>query len=196
MLESVLSSPEAHARIGRSWLRKPIDDFLMHLAEHRYSRGTMRVCSYQLLAFGEFLAQQGILDLAIMPAWIDPFVEQVVCSDGHRRMLRLALLRFIHFLQQKQTIPTPVPRPPLEGAGSGWPGGHRLACRVPRRSREAKLALLGPRTPGGEPGGGTRRHSAHLPRFRPPGRLRALLHRPSSSTGKRLPSAKDGSATF
>jgi site-specific recombinase XerD len=118
MLESVLSSPEAHARIGRSWLRKPINDFLMHLAEHRYSRGTMRVCSYQLLAFGEFLAQQGVLDLAIMPAWIDPFVEQVVCGDGHRRMLRLAFLRFIHFLQQKQTIPTPVPPPtslPLMG---------------------------------------------------------------------------------
>jgi integrase/recombinase XerD len=109
MLESLLSSPKASARIGRSWLRKPIDDFLMHLAEQRYSRGTMRVCSYQLLAFGEFLAQQGIRDLAVLPEWIVPFVEQVACRDGHRRMLRLALLRFIHFLQQKQTIPTPVP---------------------------------------------------------------------------------------
>jgi hypothetical protein len=60
MLESLLSSPKAHARIGRSWLRKPIDDFLMDLAEQQYSRGTMRVCTYQILAFGEFLTQQGI----------------------------------------------------------------------------------------------------------------------------------------
>jgi integrase/recombinase XerD len=107
MLESLLSSPEAHARIGRSWLRKPIDDFLMHLAEQRYSRGTMRTCSYQLLAFGEFLTQQGICDLKVIPVWIGPFVEQVACRDSHRRMLRLALQRFIHFLQQKQVIPIP-----------------------------------------------------------------------------------------
>ena len=104
MLESVLSSPKAHARIGRSWLRKPIDDFLMRLSEERYSPGTMRVCSYQLLAFGEFLAQQGISDVMAIPLWIGPYVEQIACSDGHRRMVRLALLRFINFLQQKQIL--------------------------------------------------------------------------------------------
>jgi integrase/recombinase XerD len=112
MLESVLFTPNAHARIGRSWLRQPIDSFLLHLAEQRYSRGTMRVCSYQLLAFGEFLAQQGVFDLAVLPVWIGPFVDQVACGDGHRRMLRLALQRFIHFLQQKQIIPAPERRPP------------------------------------------------------------------------------------
>src|ERR1700674_4009787 len=111
MLESLLSSPEACARIGSSWLRQPIDEFLMHLAAQRYSRGTMRVCSYQLLAFGEFLAQQGVFDLTVLPVWIGPFVEQVACGDGHRRMLRLALQRFIRFLQQKQIIPAPERRP-------------------------------------------------------------------------------------
>jgi integrase/recombinase XerD len=111
MLESVLSSPKAHARIGRSWLRKPIDDFLMHLSGERYSPGTMRVCSYQLLAFGEFLAQQGISDVMAIPLWIGPYVEQIACSDGHRRMVRLALLRFINFLQQKQIIPVPEQLP-------------------------------------------------------------------------------------
>jgi integrase/recombinase XerD len=111
MLESLLSSPEACARIGSSWLRQPIDEFLMHLAAQRYSRGTMRVCSYQLLAFGEFLAQQGIRDLVALPAWIEPFVAQLACRAGHRRMLRLALLRFLHFLQQNQVIPTPEQPP-------------------------------------------------------------------------------------
>jgi integrase/recombinase XerD len=111
MLESVLFTPNAHARISRSWLREPIDHFLLHLAEQRYSRGTMRVCSYQLLAFGEFLAQQGIFDLTVLPLWIGPFVEQVACGDGHRRMLRLALQRFIRFLQQKQIIPAPQRQP-------------------------------------------------------------------------------------
>ena len=114
MLESVLFTLHAHTRIGRSWLREPIDNFLLHLAEQRYSRGTMRVCSYQLLAFGEFLAQQGVFDLTVLPVWIGPFVEQVACGDGHRRMLRLALQRFIRFLQQKQIIP--APQRPLSSA--------------------------------------------------------------------------------
>jgi site-specific recombinase XerD len=109
MLESLLSNPEACARISRSWLREPIDDFLMHLAAQRYSQGTMRLCSSQLLAFGEFLTRQGIRDLVVLPEWIDPFVAQRDCRDDHRRMLRLALLRFIHFLQQKQLIPAPQP---------------------------------------------------------------------------------------
>ena len=111
MLESVLPSPRASARIERSWLRQPIDDFLMHLAACRYSRGTMRDCSYQLLAFGEFLERQGISDLAVLPKWIDPYVAQSSCSDCHRRKLRLAMLRFIRFLQQKQVIPAPEQAP-------------------------------------------------------------------------------------
>jgi integrase/recombinase XerD len=107
MLEGLLSSPEACARIDRSWLRQPIDAFLRHLAAQRYSRGTLRVCSYQLLAFGEFLAQQGIRDLAVLPEGVDPFVAQLACRDSHRRMVRLALLRFLHFLQQEHVLPAP-----------------------------------------------------------------------------------------
>src|SRR3954470_19302286 len=111
MLDSFHSSPRACARISRSWLREPIDAFLKHLAAQHYSRGTMRLCSYRLLAFGEFMARQGVGDLAALPAWIDPFVAQVCCRDDHRGKLRLALLRFIRFLHQKQVIPAPEPLP-------------------------------------------------------------------------------------
>jgi hypothetical protein len=71
----------------------------------------MRDCSYQLLAFGEFLGHQRISDLAVLPEWIDPYVAQIPCSDGHRRKLRLAMLRFIRFLRQKQVIPAPEQAP-------------------------------------------------------------------------------------
>ena len=93
-------------------MRKPIDAFLKHLAAQRYSQGTLRLCSYRLLAFGEFMARQGVGDLAALPAWIDPFVAQIRCRDDHRGKLRLALLRFIRFLHQKQDIPAPEPLPP------------------------------------------------------------------------------------
>jgi len=73
----------------------------------------MRLCSYRLLAFGEFMARQGVGDLAALPAWIDPFVAQIRCRDDHRGKLRLALLRFIRFLHQKQVIPAPEPLPTL-----------------------------------------------------------------------------------
>jgi site-specific recombinase XerD len=118
MLEKLLSSPEACARIDRSWLRKPIEDFLSHLDAQRYSSGTMRIGSYQLLAFGEFVAQQGIRELVVLPEWVGPFVAQLACRDRHRRMVRLALLRFLRFLQQKQVIPAPE-RPPASSPHMG-----------------------------------------------------------------------------
>ena len=73
MLDNLFSSPRMCARINSSWLRGPIDEFLKHLAGQRYSRGTMRLCSYRLLSLGEFMAQQGVNDLVAVPAWIDPY---------------------------------------------------------------------------------------------------------------------------
>jgi hypothetical protein len=45
--------PKARERARRCWLRPSIDGFLRHLAEQRYSQGTLRLHALQLLAFGE-----------------------------------------------------------------------------------------------------------------------------------------------
>lgn len=105
MLDSLFSSQRACARINGSWLREPIDAFLRHLAGQQYSRGTMRLGSYRLLSLGEFMAQQGVRDLAAVPEWIEPFVAQIRCLESHRPKLRQSLLRFVHFLQQKRLLP-------------------------------------------------------------------------------------------
>ena len=67
----------------------------------------MRLLSYRLLSLGEFMARHGIGELAAVPAWIDPYVAQVRCLEGHRPKLRQALRRFVIFLQQKQLIAAP-----------------------------------------------------------------------------------------
>src|SRR4051794_11216316 len=75
-------------------------------------------------------------------------------------------------------------RPLPEGAGPGWAAGHRPARRVPRRSREAELALSGPGTEGGPPGGGTRGAATAVAAFGSPDRSRALLHQPAAIAGE------------
>jgi site-specific recombinase XerD len=115
MLDELFSSPRARARSSRSWLRGPIEDFLKHLAAQRYNRSTLRVCSYSLLAFGEFTAAQGIRQTAALPQWVDPFVAQIHAQDCRRRKVRLALLRFLGYLRQTNVIPglqTPPPPDP------------------------------------------------------------------------------------
>jgi len=110
MLDSLLSNPRARARISGSWLRGPIEDCLKHLAEQRYSQGTMRLLSYRLLSLGEFMGRQEVCELAAVPTWIDPYVVQVRCLESHRPKLRQTLQRFVRFLQQKQLIPAPETR--------------------------------------------------------------------------------------
>lgn len=107
----LFSNEWMRTRCCRSWLREPIDDFLKHLAAQRYNRSTLRLCSFRLLAFGEFTARQGVHDLVSLPQWIEPFVVQVRAREAHRQKLRLALMRFLRFLRQKQLIPVPEPPP-------------------------------------------------------------------------------------
>lgn len=105
MLDDLFSNEKMRARCCRSWLRKPIEEFLNHLAAQRYSRGTMRVCSYRLLSLGEFTARQGVNNIVSLPEWIDPFVAQLRSQEIHRQKSRWALLRFVSFLRQKKMIP-------------------------------------------------------------------------------------------
>jgi site-specific recombinase XerD len=56
------------------------------------------------------MARQGVSDLVAVPQWIDPFVAQIHCRDQHRRKLRRAFLRFVHFLQQKRHMSAVEPQ--------------------------------------------------------------------------------------
>lgn len=112
MLDELFSSSRGRARCCKSWLREAIAGFLGHLAAQRYHPNTLHLCAGRLLAFGEFTAAQGINDVASLPEWVDSFVRQVPAQDSHRGKLRLALLRFIRYLQQTHVISTPPPPPP------------------------------------------------------------------------------------
>jgi integrase/recombinase XerD len=112
VLEGLFTSPRALARAHRSWLRDVIDDFLDHLNTQRFSRSTLLLHCYRLLAFGEFTAAQGVCQVAALPQWIDPFLAQIHAQDPQRHDARLALRRFIRFLQEKKVIPDSEHLPP------------------------------------------------------------------------------------
>jgi integrase/recombinase XerD len=112
VLEGLLTSPGALARVRRSWLRDVIDDFLDHLSTQRFNRSTLRVYCRRLLAFGEFTATRGVCQVAALPRWVDPFVAQLRAQEPSRHVARLTLRRFIRFLQEKNIIPDPEPSPP------------------------------------------------------------------------------------
>jgi integrase/recombinase XerD len=112
MLEGLLSSPGALARLRRSWLRDFIDDFIDHLNAQRFNRSTLRVYCRRLLAFGEFTATRGVCQAAALPRWIDPFVAQLQAQDPSRHVARLTLQRFIRFLQERKVVPDSEPLPP------------------------------------------------------------------------------------
>jgi hypothetical protein len=112
VLDGLFTSPGALARVHRSWLRDVIDDFLDHLNTQRFNRSTLLPRCYRLLAFGEFTATRGVCQVAALPHWIDPFVARIHAHDPHRHVVRLGLLRFARFLQEKKVIPDPKPLPP------------------------------------------------------------------------------------
>jgi integrase/recombinase XerD len=112
MLDQLFSNPRTRARIGRSWLAGPIDDFLQHLAAQRFNSSTLRLCSYRLLAFGEFAARQGVGDIHSLSQCVEPFLAQVHAQDAHRRVLRRTLARFLRHLQGQQGAPAPEPLSP------------------------------------------------------------------------------------
>jgi integrase/recombinase XerD len=112
VLEGLFTSPRAVARAHRSWLRDIIDDFLDHLSTQRFNRSTLLLHCYRLLTFGEFTSAQGVCQVAALPQWIDPFVAQIHAQEPHRHDTRLALRRFIRFLQEKKVLPDSEHRPP------------------------------------------------------------------------------------
>jgi len=117
LLDDLFPGPKARARVGRSWLQGPIDGFLCHLAAQRFNWRTLRNCAYQLLAFGEFTARQGVGDLAALPLWVETFAAQVGDREGHRHKVCLAILRFLGYLRHRQVIPAAeAVRPPVRHA--------------------------------------------------------------------------------
>lgn len=135
MLDTLLSNQRGRARIHGSWLREPIDDLLKDMAGQRYSEGTMRLLSYRLLSLDEFMARQGVRELAAVPEWIDRYVAQVRCLESHRPKLRQTLQRFVRFLRQKKLIPTP------ETHQSGLPHADLVEAYL-RRVREQRGLCL------------------------------------------------------
>lgn len=98
----------------RSWLREVIDSYLAPFAARNYTRGTLEYNARLLLAFSDFVARQGVNDIARLPEWIDPFVATMSKVQIYRRKRRSKLLRFIAFLRQQKLIPpAPVPEPSL-----------------------------------------------------------------------------------
>jgi integrase/recombinase XerD len=116
MLDALFINARMQARCRRSWLREPIDDFVTELAGQGYSRSTLRLGSYRLLALGEFMARQGVKDVVALPAWIAPFVAQRRAGETHRQKLGLALRRFVRHLQRKNLVPVSAPPAPAPHA--------------------------------------------------------------------------------
>lgn len=116
MFEALFTNAAMQARVRHSSLRDPIEGYLATLADQGFSRSTLRHRSYSLLSVGEFMARQGVKDVATLPCWIEPFVTQLPAGETRRQKVRLALQRFLLHLRRNNLVPVPEPAPPAPHA--------------------------------------------------------------------------------
>jgi integrase/recombinase XerD len=110
MLAGLCLHRKTLARLHSSWLRHAIEGYLTTLAAQEFTKNSMRVRVFLLLAFGEFTAELGIQDVLQIPLLVDPFLAQVKVI--HRRRLYSTMRCFVRYLHEAQILPKPSPMPP------------------------------------------------------------------------------------
>lgn len=108
----VYLTPRGTNRMHRSWLEGYIGGYFDKLSEMRYKRNTLTLYANRLLSFGEFLERQGVHQIAALPCYVHPFVEQLHVSAARAGNWRSTLDCFIYHLIQEEVIPAPGPPPP------------------------------------------------------------------------------------
>lgn len=112
MFENIYLTSRGIERGRRSWLKDWISVYFRWLTEQKYHRRTLALYANRLLTFGEFLEQRGVCDLAALPRWVEPFLQQLELPEHRTGNWRSTLNRFVHDLVRQRAIPAPAPPPP------------------------------------------------------------------------------------
>lgn len=112
MFDNIYLTSRGIERGQRSWLKDWISVYFCWLTDLKYHSRTRALYANRLLTFGEFLQQHGVCDLAALPCWVEPFLQQRGLSAHRTRNWRSTLNRFVHDRVRQRAIPAPVPPPP------------------------------------------------------------------------------------
>ena len=133
MLERYYVRPVTVDRIRTSWIVAAIEQYVVWLAEQRYSSKTVSRRIPLLVAFGEFAKVRGATELAHLVAHVEPFVQMWISQHERRRraarvrkkigefarnavrqMLRVAIPGYIGFVRPHR------PANPFEAQAPGF----------------------------------------------------------------------------
>jgi site-specific recombinase XerD len=109
MLDWLPACPKTAERLACSPLRQHLTGYLAHLTLQRYSPNTMRKYADYLLDFGEFLSQQGTLDVAQFSQAVGPFLMQLASTHPRATKMKSTVNCFLRYLRQEGVIPTLAP---------------------------------------------------------------------------------------
>jgi integrase/recombinase XerD len=112
VFEDIYLTSRGIERGRRSWLKGWIGAYFRWLMDQKYHRRTLALYANRLLTFGEFLEQRGVCDIAVLPRWVEPFLQQRGLPAHRTGNWRSTLNRFVHDLVRQGAIPAPVPPPP------------------------------------------------------------------------------------
>jgi integrase/recombinase XerD len=106
MLDWLSLCPTTAARLACSPLQEYLTGYLARLTEQRYPPRTMRKYADSLLCFGEFLGQQGSVDVTQLAQAVEPFLTQLASRRPSAAQVKPTLNCFLHYLRQTGVIPT------------------------------------------------------------------------------------------
>ena len=112
MLEEIYSTPRGIERVRHPWLKDRISDYFRSLAAQKYRRSTLALYANRLLTFGEYVQQRDACDVAELPRWVEPFLQQLGLPPRRIRNWRSTLNRFLRDLVRQRAILAPTPPPP------------------------------------------------------------------------------------
>lgn len=111
MFEDIYLTPRGIERGRRSWLKDWISTYFRWLTDQKYHRRTLASYANRLLSFGEFLQRHGVCDIAALPHWVEPFLQQRGLPAHRTQHWRSTLNRFVFDLVRQGVIPAPAPPP-------------------------------------------------------------------------------------
>ena len=124
MLESYYVRPHAVDRIRASWIGSEIERYVGWLAEHSYSRASVRCRVPMVFAFGEFAYARGARSVGDLPVQVEAFVAERVPAD------RAAQLGAVTARQCVKNVRGPVEQM-LRLVVPGFTGSRRPLLEVP-----------------------------------------------------------------
>jgi len=109
VFEDIYLTPRGIERGQRSWLKDWIIAYFRWLTEQKYHRRTLALYANRLLSFAEFLQQRGVCDIAVLPRWVEPFLQQRRLPAHRTHNWRSTLNGFVRDLVRQRAIPAPAP---------------------------------------------------------------------------------------